>query len=75
MLHIVLSDAMSAVLSTNIDVHLHLWISAVVGQCVDMRPRMWHVVGQESAFIEISTLIDVFLSVGIEFYHHCAVHF
>ena len=73
-LHVVVMYAVASKVSADIYIHLHLWISAVVCQRVDMRSRMWHVVRQESTFIEVSSLIGVLLSVRIEFDHHCAIH-
>ena len=59
MLHILVMDAVGTKVSTNIDVHFHLWVPAVVGQGVYMRSRMWHIVRQQCTFIQVSPLIDL----------------
>ena len=60
-LHVVIVDTVVSEVPANVDIHFHLWVTAV-RQRVHMWSWVRHVVRQQRAFVEISSLIDALFS-------------
>ena len=73
-LHVVIMNATVSEVSAYINVHFHLWISAI-GQRVHMWSWMRHIVWKQRTFVEISSLVNALFSGRIELDHHRAIHF
>ena len=73
MLHIVLIIHLVVVI-VKVHIHLHGGVSTIINSIHVLIRMMRHVIWQQSALVQVSSLIYVFLSAGVELDHHGTVH-